>query len=353
MKIKVFLFSLIAVIFSACGTNSHYFTPSAYDKIEAQEEFYSIKQTNINYAKLSNFKPFIFLNQDNKKITINIDGYQNYMLLAKYGEIIVLADDFGNVTLLKNLGNDNLSYQKESTEKIYENKFFGAIILASLNDDTLALVGADNTLYAVNLNNKETIFEYKQGMSLGQVSKLANPIFMDNYIIYPTLDAKAVFFDKNLGQITQNTPIGYEQFFNNILLLKNINSSLFVVSTTKILSLSDNNLSNIDINAKNALVHNGYIYVVTDDARLIKFDKKLQEISSVKFEFARINDMIFVDDKLYLLENNGYLINTDENFNNIKIDKIKNYKHKKTYATTSGFYFGRYFVRFEWWFYVI
>lgn len=343
---KIFSFALAGILFSACGTNTHYFSPSAYDKVEGKECFYSIKQTNFDFAKLSNSNPLKFINQDKKQITIQ--GYKNHMLLAKQGGIVVVGDDFGNISVLENTSDDDfLNYNENNSKQIYQHKFFSSIILASIKDNILALVSADNTLYAVDLNTNQIIFTHEQGTSLGQISKLANPIFLQNFIIYPTLDAKIVFFDLNSKKITQNVPVGYEQFFNNILLVKNINSSLVIVSTTKILSLYENNLKNIDINAKNALVKDDYIYVVTDDARLIKFDLMLQEISSVKFEFARINDMIFVDEDLYLLENNGYMIHTNTNLNNIKISKIKNYKQDKSYATTSGFYFGRYFLEFK------
>ena len=336
---------LIGVVFNACGTKTHYFTPTTYEKIKAKKEKLSIEQTNSNFAKLSKTKPMQFINKDKKIITIK--NYKNFMMLDKYEDKVVLANEIGDLIILQNTGNDNLLYDKNTSNVIYSNKFFSSIILANLKDDILAAISADNTLYAINIQSGELLFTHKQSSSLGQTSKIANPIILNNIIIYPTLDAKLVFFDLNTKSIIKNIPVGYEQFFNNILLLTNTNTSLSAVSTSKAICINDNNVANINVSAKNALTHKNYLYIVTDDARVLKLNQNLQEVASTKFEFAKINDMIFIDNDLYLLESNGYMIKIDENLENTKIYKITNYKNKKTYATTSGFYFGKYFIKFD------
>ncbi|MGM9095520.1 hypothetical protein ACTFEA_02795, partial [Campylobacter jejuni] len=71
-----------------------------------------------------------------------------------------------------------------------------------------------------------------------QDSRTANPIFLDNIIVYPTLDGKILILSRNNLQVIKDVVISAENFFNNVIHLSVIGDKLIAATAKKIIVVS-------------------------------------------------------------------------------------------------------------------
>ncbi|MCX2682449.1 hypothetical protein OQH60_00960 [Campylobacter sp. MIT 21-1685] len=322
---QVLLCLFCLFFFIACGTKRQYFQPSQVDGVLKHSKNLQAKivDWNLVSAKLSNGKALV-----KDGIIDELKLEKNFILLNYQNGELILADNDGNLKIVDSFSNE-----------VYSSNFSAAVLSVAVDGDDLALVLADNSIVLVN-RNSGIQFSRTLAQAVGQDNRMASPLFLDNIIVYPTLDGKLVIISRVDFKIVKDVIVSAESFFNNIIHLSAINDTLIVATAKKIIVVNPLKTFYLETDIKDVLVAPDSIFILQKDGVIIKTDLDLQKIAQQKFEFALFTKASIFQSHLYVLEKTGYLIKTDFNLQNIQIFKLQDAVDKMSFMGNGALYYG-------------
>ena len=229
----------------------------------------------------------------------------NFLNVSNTGK--VLATNYKDTLLI---GNEEL-------------KLENIVVAASLKDNKLALVYSNNSLELFDINTKKTLFKEYLTISLANDTRIANPHFMGNLILFPTLNGKIIIVSSKTNESVKNISVDLDSEFNNIIFLTVIQNkqTLIAASANKIVTISTKNILSKDYEIRDIITNGENIYLATIDGRLVKLNLALEELESKKFKYSKIHALAYTD-SLYAIESQSFLIRLNEDFTN---DKVYNF----------------------------
>lgn len=331
MKNIISVSLIIATLFlSGCYTKRQYFKPENIvatinnsGSIPENIGIVTIKGATLNNGMLitkSGFEP-----------NVNIGSGNFY--LNKTGDNYIVSDLDGN-----------LSIQDKQGNKIYTHKFPTAIVSASVDNKFLAAVSAMNVLYIIDMSSDTTILDYKSSTVYAQDSRAANPYFLTNLVVFPTLDGKIVIVQKIDGKIIKSVAISNQTFFNNIIFLKVVGDRMFAATPTKLLMISPEKTLQYSTEIKNILVSDDTVFIFKKDGTILAQDFDLITKKEISFPFAIFSDVFMRHNYIYSVEKTGYLIKIDLKLQTPTIYKLDgNLDTKSFVAKDKVFYSDKFF----------
>ncbi|KAB7885999.1 hypothetical protein [Poseidonibacter ostreae] len=229
----------------------------------------------------------------------------NFLNVSNTGK--VLATNYKDTLLI---GNEEL-------------KLENIVVAASLKDNKLALVYSNNSIELFDINTKKTLFKEYLTISLANDTRIANPHFMGNLILFPTLNGKIIIVSSKTNESVKNISVDLDSEFNNIIFLTVIQNkqTLIAASANKIVTISTKNILSKDYEIRDIITNGENIYLATIDGRLVKLNLALEELESKKFKYSKIHALAYTD-SLYAIESQSFLIRLNEDFTN---DKVYNF----------------------------
>jgi hypothetical protein len=293
---KYLLISLSALfLFTACSSKKYYEPENVSNHIELNKESMSSSIDSMNKigATLENKK---IVTKDGISTSKLPDGF-DFLNIAEDGRVI--ATNYIDKILI---GNE---------ERIVKD----VVVAASLKNEKLALVYSNNTIELLDINTSKTLFKDYLPLSLANDTRITNPYFMGNLILFPTLNGKVIIVSTITNESVKNISVDPDNEFNNIISLNVIENSqtLIVASPNKIVSISPKEVLSKDYEVRDIIVNKENVYLATIDGRIIKLTPDLNEVASKKYKYAKIHALAFTD-SLYAVESQGFLINIKEDF---------------------------------------
>ena len=314
------------VVFSGCSTKK-VFKPEG-DKVvgkwkERSDLNGSIVDVRANGALL---KDGTILSHDTH-ISLHVNAKQERLVDADKEWIITTQID----------GNTTLTSKTDTTKK----EFFDlkkTVAAASVKDDLLAVVFASNELAIYSVKTKEILFHSEGNAPLAVDTKIVNPYFLDDLVLFLTLDGKIVIVNSQEKKIVRSMIISSADKFNNVIAFDVAGDNLIAATGTELLSLA-----NKDIRAAYEIRNMRYdekdgIYIATKQGELVNLTTTLQVKSKIKFPFAHFLGMITADDKLYILEKEGYIIALEKDLKSYKVYKASINSDGYVYVGDKAFY---------------
>ncbi|MGB1226312.1 MAG: hypothetical protein ACPG9K_00360 [Poseidonibacter sp.] len=194
------------------------------------------------------------------------------------------------------------------------------VVAASLKDNKLALVYANNSIELLDLDTKKTLFKEYLTISLANDTRIANPHFMGNLILFPTLNGKVVIISSKSNESVKNISVDLDSQFNNIIFLQVIEDEQTLIAATanRVVSISTKNILSKEYELRDIIVNGKNIYLATIDGSLIKLDLALKELASKKYKYSKIHALAFTD-SLYAIESQSFIINVNNDFTNDRV----------------------------------
>ena len=314
------LFSSI-VFFAGCSTKKVFepeSTESSWDKYESIGE--NIIDITSTAALLENRK---VLGKE-KKIDIKIA--ENYRLIAHTDAWIISATIDGKVKL-----------QSDTNASIMEEfELTKTIASASVKDDTLAVVFADNELGLYSIASKELLMKEKVAQTLVIDSRIASPYFVGGVVIFPTLDGKIVIVNPKTKKRLRSTIVSSEDNFNNILYFDIIDQKVIAATAHKLISM-DKKEQRAKYEIRNVAFNGENLFVATKQGEVVSLTPNLQLNAKLKFPFAHFLGLITKDEKVYILEKEGYLIIAEKDLSSYTIHSVS-LDEGFVFVTDKGFY---------------
>ena len=208
-------------------------------------------------------------------------------------------------------GNMTLTSVNDTTLK--ENFSLGkTVAAASVKDDTLAVLFADNELALYSVSTKKVFFKDQGSESIAENTKIVNPYFLNDLVVFSTLDGKIIIVNAKKKKKLRTVIVSAEDNFNNVVYFKMIKNKIVAATGYKILSMSDKEVR-AKYEARNIVYDGKNIYIATKQGEVVSLTDNLELNAKIKFPFAHFLGMISNGDKLYILEKEGYMIVLNKN----------------------------------------
>ncbi len=296
---------LLATLFLVTGCGSKkYFEPENVKstlKVEESTLSSSIKSMNREGATLEDGTIITRDGISKFKLPLNF----NFLNVSNTGK--VLSTNYKDTLLI---GND-------------EFKLENIVVAASLKDNKLAVVYSNNSIELLDINTKKTLFKEYLTISLANDTRIANPHFMGNLVLFPTLNGKVIIASTKTNESVKNISVDLDNEFNNIIFLKVIENKQTLIAATanKIVTISTKNILAKDYEIRDIITNGENIYLATIDGKLVKLNLALEEVKSKKFKYSKIHALAFTD-TLYAIESQEFIININDDFTN---DRVYNF----------------------------
>ena len=318
---RYLLISLSAIfLFTACSGKKYFEPEDVSSNIELNKESMSSSILSMNK---------IGATLENNKI-ITDKGISSFELPENFEFINMSAD--GRV-IATNYINKILIGKEERAVK-------DVVVAASLKDNKLALVYSSNIIELIDINTNKTLYKEYLQSSLANDTRITNPHFMGNLILFPTLNGKVIIVSTLTNESIRNISVDPDNDFNNIISLNVIESSqtLIVASPNKVVSISPKEIIAKDYEIRDIIINKDDVYLATIDGQIIKLTPSLVEVSKKKYKYAKIHALGF-SDSLYAVESQGFLINLNKNFTDDKIYKFSFDNEERMIAIGNKIYY--------------
>ena len=224
-------------------------------------------------------------------------------------------------------------------------KLSKTIATVSLKGDLLAVVFADNELALYIFSTGELLFKEPASESTAVDMRIANPRFLNELVLFPTLDGKIVIVNSQSKELVRTIIVSSEQYFNNIIYFNVVNDTLYAATPSKIYTLGTKE-TRVDLEARNMLVNKQGVWVATKQGEIVALDHSLEVIKREKFPFAHFLGLVVTDDFLYVAEKEEYIIVLDHDLNAYKVYDF-DLEEGFFYSSDDGFYFDNVYIRLK------
>lgn len=316
---------LALLLFTGCA-GKKFFEPEDSESFDASSSSLSsdIESINRSGATLED------------KTYISASGVSSIQLLEGYEFL-----NSSNGTILSTNNKDKVAIDSKEIE------VGDIVVAASLENNLLALVYANNSIALYDTQKERFVFKEYYKESIVNDTRITSPHFMSNIILFPTLDGKVIVVSKENNQVVKNIVVDPDSTFNNILYLDVINDTLIAASNNKIIAVGTGNLFVKDYEIREVITNDSHIFIATIDGQLIKMNTELDVLGSKKYRFAKFHALAYGGNALYGLESQGYLIKVDDDFVQDTIYDFSFDAESKAIAIKDTIYFGDEYIQFK------
>ncbi len=307
-------------LFQGCSSKKHFEVEDTAGTFANPRHalLYDIKSFNANSATLKNGT---FITKEGvSKITLPEDF--TFLNMSSSGE--VLAANSKNQLMV---GTKNHIIDMDNI-----------VVAASKKDNIIAVIFIDNSIALYDTNSSKVTYKEYLSPALSNDTKIANPVFLSNIVLIPTLDGQIKVIDIANAKLVRNIVVDTKKDFKNITFLDVIGEKMIAATKHKLISVGAKNLGIENYNIRQIIVKDDYIYIATIDGTIIKLDSQLNEIAKRKYKFAKIYALVYTD-ALYALESQGYMIKISPDFNSDEIYDFSFNEDSKVIAIGNKLYF--------------
>ena len=216
----------------------------------------------------------------------------------------------------------DIEITNKDLKEIFKKSFKDIVASAAFNGRFLAIVFANNRLFLIDTQNDEVYFDNKLEPVYALDARIANPVFLNDLIIYPTLDGRLIITDINHRKILRDLVISNEKFFNNVIFLKVIGNRLLAATNSKVMSINPKSINIYALgDVRDILFLEDRVYIFTKDGRVVLADPDLHVIKERKFPFAIFSGYIY-GEFIYLIEKGGYVIALDRDLRSVNFYRL-------------------------------
>ncbi len=314
--------TFVLVIFSGCSTKEYYEPKVQTTQWEISGQLESpIVDRNYDGAVL----------QDGEIITK--DGVskvklpEGYRFVSKSGGWIIAAKIDGTLLLID-----------EKTPKLQKKfELKKTVAAASVQDDTLAVLFANNEKALYSIKSKELILKEQGNAPSAVDSNIVNPYFLNDLVLFLTLDGKIDIINTKSKKLLRSMIVSSEDNFNNIIYFNVIDNNMFAATSYRLLSLGEKEMRQ-SYELRDIVFDKDGVWLSTKQGEVYSLTPSLQLKAKKKFPFAHFLGMIVAKDKIYLLEKEGYLIEIDKDLKNYKVYDV-DIQDGYVFVSDKSFYF--------------
>ncbi len=290
----------------------------------------SIDQSTSSVALLENGN--ILTKEGEKKIKI---PQENRLINADENWVISESPE-GNLVLFPSDGTDG-----KITLELKR-----GVAAASVQNDTVAVLFTNNEMALYSLESKKLLFKESGNAPIAVDARIANPYFLKELALFLTLDGKIVIVNSETKQVLRSVVVSTAEYFNNINYMNVIDNHLVASTGTGVLALSQKE-SREKYEIRNIAYTADGIWLTTKQGEIIALSPTLQFKAKKKFPFAHFVGLSVQNDRVYALEQEGYMIALSKNLLSYDIYDVDMDSDNKVFVGDGRFYFDDRFINIK------
>jgi len=251
---------------------------------------------------------------DNGKI-MTPDAFLEYTLTPKHRFI---SQSDGWVISSTSVGNVSLHSLKSEDEKQINFALKKTVAAAAVQGDILAILFANNEMAIYSLASKALLFKEQGSAPIAVDSRIVNPYFLKDLVLFLTLDGKIVIVNTEAKKVVRSMIVSSEPYFNNIVHFNVDGNTLVAATPHKIFSLTSSEMR-APYEVRDLVYKDDVIYICTKQGDIVSLTPSMEKIASKKFDFAHFLGLIVTDDAVYALEKEGYIIVLDKDLAHVSV----------------------------------
>ncbi len=315
---------LVVLLLGGCSQKQYFDPDDTHGRVSSDDIVVD------DYIK--NYKPGKLIYLENGTI-ITKDGKQTRQIpqdqhIVNYSDGVLFTANDNNLTMNDTNKTIELSAKPLSVAK---------------KGNILAIVLSDNSMVIYDIAQDEVVFKEKHEHSYINNKKVASPVFMNQTILFPTLDGKVSVVSLSQKKSLRNLIVATTGFVKNVIFLAVTNNTLIAATNNNVLTFGNQSLNLKEYEVANIITNKKFIYIATVDGQIIQLNHALEEQNSAKYKFAKILTLAVGDKFIYALESQNYLIKLSKDFKTSKVYDIWfNEYEKTTYIDNKLYYDNRY-----------
>ncbi len=325
---NIIFFILAVVLFSGCSTKKY------FDPEDVQDEINVVVKDMDETIKSFQVGKGVALQDGNVLVS---SGKLDTKLPEGFSIL-----NYENGTLLASSNKDLLI---DNTDNLVG--FSNEVVAATKKDNLIALVFIDNSIALYDTTTKKIILKEYYSHSFLNDIKIANPKFMSNVVLFPTLDGKVIVVGLDTKKVIRNITVSTDGDIKNIIYLGVVNGNLIAASSNKILSLGNTKVNTEAYDINSVVASDDHIYISTIDGFIIKLDSSLNEVGSEKFKFAKFFTMVHTDGYVYALESQGFIVAIEDDFKKHTVYEFDFDNEQYAVAVDKNIYFDDKFIEIK------
>ena len=293
MKKYLFILSIASiVIFGGCSTKEVFEPKIVKDDWHKKYNIdKNIVDTTISSALLDDGQILA------KSGFINVEIPKTHRLVS-HSDGWIISSSIDGETTIQYVGDTNMV-------KTFDLK--KTVATASIKDDILAVLFADNEMALYKISTGELLLKEQGNAPIVVDSRMANPFFMNDLVLFSTLDGKIVIINVKLKKKLRTVIVSTQDYFNNVISFDVVDNKLIVATANSVISMSQKEVrSKYEI--RDIIHSDNAVYLSTKQGEIISLTPDLQINAKVKFPFAHFLGLIATNNKIYALEKEGYVI---------------------------------------------
>lgn len=305
-KLSILLISILAVFFSACSSKQ------VYKPKVSTDDWSNYGSSNEKIVDVASDVALLEDGRVRKKDKIIDAKVENsYRLIGISDGWLISSSVDGNLTL----------QFIEDKSMMHKFKLKKTIAAASVKDDTLAVLFADNEMALYTISTKKLLLK-EQGTKVVAVdSRIVNPHFMNDLVLFLTLDGKVVIVNAKQKKKLRTIIISSEEYFNNVIYFNVLDDKLIAATGHKIFSMAKKEIR-VNYEVRDIAYDKKNIYISTKQGEIISLTPTLEVNAKLKFPFAHFLGLIIAKDNIYALEKEGYIMEISKDLSKYKVYEV-------------------------------
>jgi hypothetical protein len=278
---------------------------------------------------------------------VSRDGatYQNGQVIAKRSGLLnlVIPKGFRYINeseskVIITSGSGEVKVLDEASNVIFEKAFDRELVSGAIKGNLLAMVFGDNQIMLYDISNNHMIYKEALVRAVALDARLANPKFLNDLVVFPTLDGRLLIMDSRKKIVLRDVAISNKALFNNVLFLDVLDNTLIAATASKVISIDPKQINNLNIDVKDIIYKNHKVYVFTKSGKVLLCDENLKKLKEIQFPHALFS-AVFENGKLYIVEKKGYLIEIEPDLSSYRVLKMPDEIENSLFATGNKIYF--------------
>ncbi|MEA3372122.1 MAG: hypothetical protein U9Q62_00385 [Campylobacterota bacterium] len=260
---------------------------------------------------------------------------EGYRFIGQSGGWIIAGKIDGEILLASNeAGRDDILFTLKKT-----------VAAASVQGDTLAVLFANNDMALYALSTQQPILKEQGNPPVAVDSRIVNPFFLNDLVLFLTLDGKIVIINVANKQKLRTMIVSTKDHFNNVIYFDVVGNTMVAATSYRILSMADKERRE-SYELRDIVFNSEGIWISTKQGEVVAMTPSLELKAKQKFAFAHFLGMVVTDDKVYLLEKEGYLIVLDKDLADYEVYEA-DFDEGYVYVGDKTFYFDDEYITVE------
>ncbi len=322
------LFFVVGGLFLGCSSKSRYEPTKVEKKLQYDV---NLKSTLLDVSRDgATYKNGMVVTKKRGLLKDKIPS--GYHFVYDSGRAILVSNEFGDILVL------------EGSKEIFKKRFAYAVASGAIRENLLAVVLSNNTLVLYDMRANKELYKETLEPTFANDARVANPLFLNDLIVFPTLDGRLLIMDAKRKVMIRDVAISNKSLFNNVIFLGERDNVLIAATASKIIAINPRTINTKRIDVKDLIFDQNRLYIFTKTGKILLTDLHLNVKKEIKFPFA-IFSAVMDANKLYAVEKNGYLIEVSKDLSGYKVYELPSEIDKLLFGFKDRLFFGQHFLK--------